>query len=361
MSGCLLSVKDILRRRPVVASAPCRVDVGGTWDIKALALPYEREDPVTVNVALDLRTRVRLLPYREGYVRMSSRGFRPEGEARHADDLPFDSPLGLFFAAVSRFGFHGLEVRIESQAPVRSALGGSSTALTALLRALSRVGELLGNHRPLPPREVLALGYQLEDALAGGFCGMQDQAAAVYGGANLWRWRYGRVRSPVVREALLNARGCRELTRRMIVAHSGVGHDSGRINRGWVASFLSGRNRRGWEAANRSVHRFGRLLQAHDWSGAAETLREEMAIRRDITPDAVIPQTRMLIDAAEAEGCGARFAGAGGGGAVWATGSLQRIHALRPRWEALLTRMEGGRLLPCRVDPRGARCERLQA
>jgi len=359
LSGSFVSVKDVLKRKPVFASAPCRVDVGGTWDIKALALPCKREDPATVNVALDLRTRVHLLPYREGYVRMSSRGFRPEGEARDADTLPFDAPLGLFFAAVSRFGFHGLEVRIESQAPIRSALGGSSTALTALIKALSHLGERLGK-RPLPPREVLALGYQLEDALSGGFCGMQDQAAAVYGGVNLWRWRYGSARTPVVRKALLDAQGCREFGRRMIVAHSGVGHDSGRINRGWVEAFLSGRNRKGWSAANRAVHRFAGFLQARDWSGAAESLREEMDIRRDITPDALIPETRRLIEAAEAEGCGARFAGAGGGGAVWATGSLRRVQALRSVWERLLMQMKGGRILHCRVDPRGVRCERLR-
>lgn len=356
MSDSMVSVKDLLMRNPVVASAPCRVDAGGTWDIKALALPYERETPVTVNVALDLRTRVRLLPYQERRVRVSSRGFHPEGEARDVDALPFDPPLGLFFAAVSRFGFHGLEIRIESKAPVRSALGGSSTALTALLRALSSLGERLGN-RPLPPRELLALGYQLEDGLSGGFCGMQDQAAAVYGGANLWQWRYGRVGSPMVREPLLDPRGCKELGRRMILAHSGVGHDSGRINRGWVASFLSGRNRKGWKAANRATHRFARRLKAHDWSGAAEALREEMAVRRDITPDALVPETRSLVEAAEAEGCGARFAGAGGGGAVWAMGSLERIHGLRSRWEEVLAGMEGGRLLHGRVDPRGVRCE----
>jgi D-glycero-alpha-D-manno-heptose-7-phosphate kinase len=340
--------------KPVEASAPCRVDAGGTWDIKAMALTMEREAPVTFNAALDLRTKVRLLPYEEGRVRVVSEGFQPEGEAGETGALPLVPPFGLFFAAVERFGFHGVEVRIASESPPRSALGGSSTALTALLRALSTLGARLGED-PLPPKDLLLLGYHLEDGISGGFCGMQDQAAAVYGGVNLWRWQYASPGTPVLREALLDARGGRELTRRILVAHSGRDHDSGSVNRGWVEGFLSGRTRKGWVEANRSVHRLCRSLRAQDWTGAAKCLREEMAVRREITPDALIPETRTLIDAAEAAGCGARFAGAGAGGAVWAIGSLDRIRNLRPQWEALLGPMDGGRLLDCAVDPKGVR------
>lgn len=336
------------------ASAPCRVDAGGTWDIKAMALTLEREAPVTLNVALDLRTRVRLLPYHDGRVRVVSRGFQPEGEAGEAGALPFRPPFGLFFAAVERFGFHGVEVRLASGSPPRSALGGSSTALTALLRALSILGARLGREA-LPPKALLLLGYHLEDGVSGGFCGMQDQAAAVYGGVNLWRWQYGRPGTPVLREPVLDARGGRELAKRILVAHSGRDHDSGSVNRGWVEGFLSGRTRKGWVAANRVVHRLARALRERDWSGAGECLRQEMAVRRGITPDALIPETRTLIDAAEAEGCGARFAGAGAGGAVWAIGAEGRIRNLRPRWEAILETMRGGGILDCSVDPRGVR------
>lgn len=336
------------------ASAPCRVDAGGTWDIKAMALPLEGESPVTVNAALDLRTRVRLLPFRDGWVRVASQGFRPEGETAEAGALPFRPPFGLFFAAVARFGFHGMEVRIASDSPPRSALGGSSTALTALIRALSLLGVRLGREA-LAPKALLLLGYHLEDGVSGGFCGMQDQAAAVYGGVNLWRWRYGRPEAPFLREPILDARGARELTKRILVAHSGRDHDSGSVNRGWVEGFLSGRTRKGWIDANRAAHRLARSLRERDWAGAGECLREELAVRREITPDALIPETRTLIDAAEAEGCGARFAGAGSGGAVWAIGAESRIRNLRPRWEAVLEPMRGGRILDCGVDPRGVR------
>lgn len=347
-----VSVREILTNEPVEASAPCRVDAGGTWDIKAMALPLEREDPVTVNVALDLRTRVRLLPYRDGWVRVSSKGFQPGELSRRTGGCPFDPPFGLFFAAVERFGFHGVHVRIASDSPPRSALGGSSTALTALLRALSSLAKRRGA-AGLRPREILMLGYQLEDGVSGGFCGMQDQAAAVYGGVNLWRWQYGRTRTPFRRKPLMDAGGCREFSNCLLVAHSGRDHDSGSVNRGWVQAFLSGRTRSGWIKANRSVHGLARALTARDWGKAAECLREEMAVRREITPDALIPETSALIEAAEAEGCGARFAGAGAGGAVWAVGPHDLIAVLGSRWAEVLKPMKGGRLLDCRIDSRG--------
>lgn len=341
-----------LQEAPLEASAPCRVDSGGTWDIKALSLPLAAVLPVTVNVALDLRTRVRLLPCEEGWVRISSKGFGSGGRAFRFEELPFGPPFGLFFAAVARFGFSGLEIHIESGSPVRSALGGSSTALTALIRALSLLRERLGGKK-MPPREILALGYQLEDGISGGFCGMQDQAAAVYGGVHLWHWQYGRPGPPYARERLLDAGGCRELTQRMLVAHSGLEHDSGSVNRGWVLDFLSCKTREGWVEANRVVRDFAEALKNRNWKGAASAMKREMAVRRKITPGALVPETRELIYAAEEAGCGARFTGAGAGGAVWALGPLDHIQDLRRGWEKILSPFPGGGILDCQVDTKG--------
>ena len=40
----------------VVSSAPCRLDVGGTWDLKCFALPYASLNPATTNIAISART-----------------------------------------------------------------------------------------------------------------------------------------------------------------------------------------------------------------------------------------------------------------------------------------------------------------
>ncbi|MDZ7698033.1 MAG: hypothetical protein U5R49_14320 [Deltaproteobacteria bacterium] len=136
----MIEVTHILKEETIESSAPCRIDCGGTWDIKALALPLERVRPTTINMALTLRTFVTLSPYESGYVKVSSEGFERE-EIWPIEAPAFTSHFGLFLAAVSHFGFHGLRVHIRSQSPVRSALGGSSTALVALIQALSKLAQ----------------------------------------------------------------------------------------------------------------------------------------------------------------------------------------------------------------------------
>ena len=347
------SIRDILKHHPVTASAPCRIDSGGTWDIKALALPLELIEPVTINIALSLRTWVTLSPFKVGWVRISSEGIS-KGEQYHQENLPFNTPLGLYFAAVSHFGFHGLQVNIRSDSPVKSALGGSSTALIALIKALSKVAFMLGQKR-LYGGKLLSLGYHMEDGISGGNCGMQDQAAAVYGGVNLWKWRYGKGDSLFKRERLLDIEGQKELSERILVAYSGESHVSARINRSWIHDFLSGKTRTGWLKANDIVHRLAGAIKHENWRKAASFLRDETAVRKEITPNALIPITEELIHQAETAGCGARFAGAGAGGSIWALGEIKKIRDLRKIWEKTLSPIKRAKILHCTVDPKGVR------
>ena len=347
------SARKILTNRTIEASAPCRVDSGGTWDIRSMALPMETIKPVTLNIALSLRTRVVLFPFKDGMVKVSSEGF-PNTGVHDFKTLPFDSPFGLFFSAISYFGFHGLEVRIVSDSPSKAALGGSSTALVALIKALSKLAVLAGR-APLLRKNILHLAYQLEDAVSSGKCGIQDQAAAVFGGVHLWQWQFGDRHSPYERQALLDRRGQTDLSQHLLVAFSGKSHVSAQINRQWLERFLSGQTRAGWIEANRIVHHLARALVGRKWDRAAGLLREEMAVRRAITPDALIPVTHKLIQQAEEEGCGARFAGAGAGGSVWALGEKKRIQELKNIWRSTLESIHGAGVLDCRVDSRGVR------
>ena len=343
----------LLEHHPVEASAPCRIDSGGTWDIKALALPMERMEPTTVNMALNLRTSVRLSPFTDGWVGLSSEGFSKSVQFPF-ESLPFNPPFGLFFAAITHFGFHGLHVHIHSSSPIKSALGGSSTALIALIKALSKLTVMSGGIK-LSPKEILHLGYNLEDGISGGYCGIQDQAAAVYGGINQWKWTYGKKQAPLKREALLNAHGQKELSKRLLVAFSGKRHASLRTNKAWIQDFLSSSTRAGWIEVNRIILKLAQAIKKQDWNRVARLLREEMSIRREITPNALIPITERLVDQAESTGCGARFAGAGAGGAIWALGGTRKIRELKKIWEMTLAPVKGAKILDCAVDPVGVR------
>lgn len=352
-TGPSISLREILSKDAISSTAPCRIDSGGTWDIKAMALPLEGIKPVTVNIALNLRTSVSLLPYDDGAVKISSRGF-PKGKISSLENLSFEPPFGIFFAAVSYFGFHGLEIRIDSQAPVKSALGGSSTALVALIRALIKSKQLVDGTR-FTSDEILHLAYHIEDGISGGSCGLQDQAAAVYGGVHQWTWQFGNKVAPFIRSKLLDRDGQKDLSERLIVAFSGKSHISSLTNRKWIEDFLSGRTRKGWIRTNAVVDSFAQAIKEKDWHKAARHLREEMAIRKKITPEALIPETEELIYQAEQSGCGARFAGAGAGGSLWAIGEKKNISGLRHTWGKTLASIKDGRIIDCQVDSEGLR------
>lgn len=345
------SVQGILFRNKVQSSAPCRIDSGGTWDIKAIALPLERIEPTTINVALNLRTIVTLSPYRDG-VKISSQGFS-DPQVFHGNEPPFAPPFGLFFAAVSYFGFSGISIHISSPSPVKSSLGGSSTALVVLIKALAKLSVSLGG-KNLTKREILHLSYHLEDAITGGNCGIQDQAAAVYGGINQWKWHYGH-RTPFEKISLLDREGQKEFSKRLLVAYCGKSHVAAHTNRKWIEDFLSGQTRAGWIKANEIVHHMAQAIKEQRWDYTARLLQEEMALRRELTPEALIPITEKLVRQAENAGCGARFAGAGSGGSVWALGRLEDIKRLRKKWKDTLTPISGAKLLDCEVDPTGVK------
>jgi D-glycero-alpha-D-manno-heptose-7-phosphate kinase len=347
------SIRKLLNQEKVQASAPCRVDSGGTWDIKAMALPMQGIGPVTVNIAINLRTTVTLLPFEEGYVKINSEGFS-KGEILPENKITFHSPFGLYFAAVSYFGFQGLEARIHSQAPVKSGLGGSSTALIALLMSLNKLSEKLGRNK-LSKMDILHLGYHLEDGISGGNCGIQDQAAAVFGGVNQWKWSYGHRSNAFERISLLDGIGQKELSSHLLIAYSGESHFSSKTNRKWINDFLSGKTMEGWITANEIVNRLARAIHKRDWGKSAALLREEMAIRNKITPEALIPITKKLVKQAENEGCGARFAGAGSGGSLWAIGKKENIGNLRKVWDETLTSQMDAGILDCKVDPTGVK------
>ena len=344
------SLQNFLAKHQVEATAPCRVDAGGTWDIKAMALPFERLRPITVNIALNLRTSVVLSPYKDGWVKISSDGFL-RGESFSRDQLPLTPPFGLFFAAVSYFDVHGMAVEIRSQSPVKSALGGSSTALVALIKALSKVS----SGKKMSAKEILHLAYHLEDGISGGNCGLQDHAAAVYGGVNQWEWHYGKRTAPFKRTPLLDRKGQREFSKHLLVAYSGKSHISSITNRKWTQDFLSGRTRAGWIKVNEIVHQLAIAIKRLDWKQAAGLLQEEMALRRTLTPEALIPITEKLWAQAEREGCGARFAGAGAGGSIWALGEVNNIRRLRKIWQETLETVRDARILDCEVDPHGVK------
>lgn len=343
-------LKKQLESQPVSASAACRVDFGGTLDIKTFYYPLHHLSPCTFNIALDLKTRVTLLPHRSGKVKISSRGFDSDEYA--VDDAPFDSPLGLMFAVAAYFRVAGVHIDIISESPPRSALGGSSTATVALIGAL-----FMALHGRVNQQKTALLAHAIEESVAGVPCGIQDQLAAVYGGVHAWYWPSEPTEPPFRGRNVLAKKDYGILEEHLLVAYCGVPHESRDINSKWVRAFVVGRNRHLWTEIVGFTRAFVKALSVKDWTSAVHAMNSELEVRRQMTPDVLDDMGEALVKKARDHNCAARFTGAGGGGCLWALGTKTNIDGLRPVWTGLLSQRDGACLIDPKVDTKGLEVE----
>jgi len=323
------------------------VDCGGSTDHRITGLLARHWQPATLTIALSARTTVVLTSYEAGKILVESKDIGAECCA--FPTLPLEGPLGLIFAVVGYFGVHGLQITVNAEAPVRSGLGGSAAVTVALIGALN---ELLN----LPEAsaqdlcQVVLLAHHLEDGLYDN-TGLQDQAAAAYGGVHLWRWQYAdqlrfEIGPPVIDPA--------ELASHVVVAYSGKPH-AGQRRSSFQETFRKTGNLEPLIRISASARAMSDALRDRDYKAAARALSAE-ADTRSMFMDPTNPvREDPLLSAAYDHGCGARFAGHGGGGAVWAIGEAREIDALRSAWARISTQRGSGFVFPPGLSPEGLR------
>lgn len=338
-------------------SAPCRADMGGTLDIRTFYTPLRQFGPATVNLALNMRTYVRIKAYQPDRVKISSHGI---GEAEFAlADAPFKHPLGMMLAVMTALGAAGLEVEIESTSPPRSSLGGSSVAAVALIKAISFLRSSAFGEPELSPFDISFLAHNIEEGVARIPCGAQDQLAAAYGGVNMWLWGLNNDACGYAGMHLIKDEEIAKFQDGFALAYCGNPHDSSDINNRWVESFLAGEHRQKWIDTVLLTHQFGQALKAFNMPVMIESMNKEADLRIEMTPAVLDEAGRELNRAARDLGCGARFTGAGGGGCIWAIGEPEQIAALKKTWGGITANYEGARVLDTQIDPEGARFEKV--
>jgi D-glycero-alpha-D-manno-heptose-7-phosphate kinase len=349
-SATMKTIRDLLGQESVEASAPCRIDMGGTLDLSTFYLPLHHLGPCTFNIALNLRTRVCISSFEAGRLRISSHGF--DDLTVDAGSAPFDHPLGLMAAVAAHFQANGVQVEIASSSPPRSALGGSSVAAVAMIWAFSKIRARAG--LPMPKRSAVALlAHAIEQSVAGVPCGLQDQLAAVYGGVNAWYWTGDPEGIPFERVALIEEDAFPDLSEDLLVAYCGAPHVSKDVNATWVRQFVSGKTRQQWRQIVRLSRGFSEAMRQMDFPAARAFMNQETEIRCRLTPEVLDAVGQPLVAAAIRGGCGARFTGAGGGGCVWAFGDPGQLAALRPEWESVLAHHQSAGILEARIEKRG--------
>jgi len=343
-------INEILKSERIEASAPCRIDMGGTLDISSFYYPLSYLSPCTFNIALAMRTRVQIVPFDKGYIKISSKGF--ESAAFALEKVPFDHPMGLMFAIAAYFQIDGIHIIIESGSPTRSALGGSSVAAVVLIAAFNSLLKKTG--RPIIAHEQIPLlAHGIEESVAGVPCGFQDQLAAVYGGINAWYWKGAGGNQPFIRKQILHPGKYAELSEFLLVAYCGIPHESKNINSQWVKQFISGECRSQWFEICECTRLFVESFAALDIDEAVKQMNRETAVRVGMTPDVLDNTGLELVNSALENHCGARFTGAGGGGCVWALGDKEMMSELNVVWAKILSETKKGCLLDVNIDSKG--------
>ena len=132
-------------KNAVKVSTPTRIDLaGGTLDIYPLYL-FEGSG-LTLNVAIDLLSEVELEKRPDQGIRIEAKDLGLVLEASCFDQLKSEGPFARLDLVVRILRFYkptcGLNVRIESQVPPGSGLGGSSSLLVGLSTALIQLEDL---------------------------------------------------------------------------------------------------------------------------------------------------------------------------------------------------------------------------
>ena len=347
-----MNYTHLLEKKEVRASVPCRVDLGGTLDISTFYLPLAHLKPASFNIALDMRTHVTLSPWTKGRICISSKGFA--SAEFDQDKVRFDHPMGLMFAVSRYFDADGIHIQINSTSPPKSALGGSSAAAVAIIAAFYAV---LGE--PINPKKIVWLAHYIESSVAGVPCGVQDHAAAAFGGVNLWEWKMGETGPEFERISVFentqdqNTQDLVDFNDQILVAYCGIPHVSKDINKQWVDAFIRGETIAIFEKIVEITKEFYRAVKTKNFSLAGELMAQETRLRLEMTPEVLDNIGKKLFERAVALNCGARFTGAGGGGCLWAIGERDKIFDLASAWKKLLEPVPDAKLLDTGIDTNG--------
>jgi D-glycero-alpha-D-manno-heptose-7-phosphate kinase len=345
-----IALSEILAKKPVLASAPHRIDIGGTWDLKPFAMLYRQERPCTLNIAISLRTTVELRAYKEGYIHIADDA---GAEEYNCQDWHFNDRFGLITSLIKYLGVDGFAIKLSYDAPNRSGLGGSGVVAVAVLAAINAILPEAGV-TAFARAEMALITHAVEDGLRYSHTGLQDQCAALFGGINLWEWDYDVLnlhfsRLPIDSQELIDA-----LSDRLVIAYIGVPHYSSSVNEVQVEGLLNGRFREQWLRINDLTRAAFSSLENADWSALVAIINGETALRSEIAPSRITPLGEVLQGLAHGYESSFAAAGAGNGGCVWSLcPTPEAADSLKAQWSQTMASIPDAHILEMTVDQEG--------
>jgi D-glycero-alpha-D-manno-heptose-7-phosphate kinase len=333
----------------VEAVSPCRIDLaGGTLDIWPLYLFLD--GGLTVNIGIDLYSRVKIEPRGDERVCIHSIDTGAELEADDVEELPLGGPLDLVARAIRFYRpATGIDLWCENRAPKGSGLGASSSLLICLSGALNAF-----NGVEVTPERLVDCAANLEAQSIRIPTGKQDYYPPLHGGVNAIWFEVG---GNQVEPLLVDESAVATLERRLILSFTGISHFSGATNWDMTRNYIEGSGEtraRLAQIKETAVAMRGCLLEG-DFDCFAEVLNQEWQNRRLLADGVATPETDRMMAAAQHAGAQAsKLCGAGGGGCMISFAREGAQEAVMAALEA-----EGARQLPYHIARHGMQTTRL--
>jgi D-glycero-alpha-D-manno-heptose-7-phosphate kinase len=269
----------------VVTRAPTRIDLGGGWtDVP----PYcDREGGFVCNVAINRYATATIGP----------------GES-------FDSEDALVRAIVRRLELETAAVSLASDFPVSAGLGGSSSAIAALLVAAAELRGVKWGRA-----EIAEAGRLFEVEELGIAGGRQDHYAATFGGALALTFGNG----IEVRRLSLDAQRGAQFAARCVLIYTGESRISGDTITAVLGAYQSGEKRvvNGLARMRDIAKLMAAALERADFDDVGQLLGEHWQFQRELHPSIPTARIDKIVSRAIGAGAlGAKAMGASGGGCV---------------------------------------------
>jgi len=216
----------------VRSKAPLRIGFcGGGTDVN----PYSDEyGGAVLNATINLYAYCFLIETNDQKIGLKSNDYGFDVSYPLTDQLPTDGKLDLFKHIYNRLvkeyspTLKSFRLVTHSDAPYGSGLGGSSTLVVAIIKALAELWRLsLGDY------DIARLAFQIERVDAQLKGGMQDQYTATFGGFNFMEFEGGRV---IVNPLRIKDKTINELQSSLLLCFTGRSRESAKIIESQMAS-----------------------------------------------------------------------------------------------------------------------------
>ena len=291
----------------VTAIAPTRIDIaGGTLDIWPLNLFFKNS--VTVNMAISIEVMAQVKLRRDKIIVLKSEDQKETAKFSSYEKINHDHKLGLLSRVAEHFldGNTGVTITTRSNAPAGAGLAGSSALNIALIYAMARATD-----KKVSKAQSIEIAKDIEASLLKVPTGLQDYAAAVYGGVSALSFPPGGMQKKRIKGKE------RWLEDRLVLFYSGKQRNSGINNWEIFKRVIDGDKNihAGLATIADCANNVYNAIVMENEKDFIEAVNDEWVARKNLFPQISTPSIDRAIKAGIKAGAkGARICGAGGGG-----------------------------------------------